>query len=193
MSGLHGLADHAQNSGVVGVIEGVQLGVLPVNGQGVLGQIVGAQGEELHLLSQLLGHHHGGGGLDHDADLHLAHGHAPLPQLPAALLQHVLGVPDLPHGDNHGEHDGHGAEGTGPEDGPQLGLEDVPPGQADADGPVAQGRVLLLVQAEVVRLLVRADVQGADDDFFAGHGLRHPLVDSDVNCSSSVGKSWLFK
>ena len=66
--------------------------------------------------------------------------------------------------------------GRGPVQGPQLGAEHLRPGQADADGPQAHGRVLLLGQLEVVGLLVGADIQGTDDHHAAAHGLQHLAV-----------------
>ena len=42
--------------------------------------------------------------------------------------------------------------------GPQLGLEEIPAGQADADGAVAQRGVVLVVELHVVHGLVRADI-----------------------------------
>ena len=63
--------DQAQDGGVRG---GIQLGdglVGPVHGQGVLDQVVGSDGEEIHLLRQVIGHQGGGGYLDHDADRYL--------------------------------------------------------------------------------------------------------------------------
>ena len=177
---LDGVLDHAENRRVVGIVEIIQLGVLPVNGQGVLGQIIGAQGEELHLLGQFVRHHHGGGSFHHDANLHVSIGDAPLLELRLALLQNLLGVPDLPDGNDHREHNGHGSKGAGPENGPKLRLENFLSGQADADGPVAQSGIFLFIQFEVVRLFVRADVQGADDNLLSGHGLHNPLVQHEL-------------
>ena len=121
---------------MVRVIEIVQLGVLTVDGQCVLGQIIGSQGKEIHFLRQLVGHHDRSGGFHHNADFHPTHGHALGFQFGLAFLQNFLGVPNLPDGNYHGKHNGHSAEGTGPEDGPKLGPEDSLPGQADTDSPV---------------------------------------------------------
>ena len=161
---------------MVGVGEGLQLGVLAVQRAGVLGQVVGADGEEVALLGQVVCDQDGGGGLDHGAHFHVAHLLALGGQLHPALVQDVLGVVELPQAGDHGEHDAQVAVGRSPQQGPQLGLEEVLAGQADADGAVAQGGVLLVVQLHIIDGLVRADVAGADDDLLGGQGLHHLLV-----------------
>ena len=68
---VDGHLDGPEHSGVVRVEEGLQLCVLAVQSAGVLGQIVGADGEEVALLGQLVGDEDSGGRLDHGADLQL--------------------------------------------------------------------------------------------------------------------------
>lgn len=59
----------------------------------------------------------------------------------------------------------------------QLGLENLRPGQADAQRAHTHGGVVLLGQVEVANLLGSgADVQCADDDFLAVHVREHLLV-----------------
>ena len=78
-------------------LEGLQLCVLAVQCTGVLGQVVGADGEEVALGGQLVRDEHGGGGLDHGAYFNvLPHLHALGGQLGAALFQNSLGVLQLP-------------------------------------------------------------------------------------------------
>lgn len=60
--------------------------------------------------------------------------------------------------------------------GAQLGFEDFGPGQADAQCAHTHGGVILLGQVKVADLLVRADVQRADDDLLAVHVRQHLLV-----------------
>ena len=122
-------------------------------------QIVGADGEEVALLRQLVRDEDGGRRLDHGAHFHLLVELLALcTQLGAALVQHGLGVLQLPQAGDHGEHDAHVAVGRSPQQRTQLGLEEVLPGQTDADGAVAQCGVVLVVQLHVIHGLVRADV-----------------------------------
>ena len=78
---LYRMPNHPQYSGVMRIIEVVQFGILAVNCQGILCQIVSPQREEIHFLRQFLRHHYGSRGFDHNADLHLAYSCAPLLQL----------------------------------------------------------------------------------------------------------------
>lgn len=47
---------------MVGIVEVIQLGVLLVDGKGVLCQIIAPQGEEVRFLRQSIRHHHSGRG-----------------------------------------------------------------------------------------------------------------------------------
>ena len=170
-------ADQAQHRGVMRVVEAAQVVVLTVTGQRVLGQIVRADAEEVDLLCQTVTVDGRGGRLDHNADLHiLAVRDALVFQLAADLLAHALGLTDLPDGGDHREHNAQLAECGRAEQGAQLGLEDLGPGQADAQRAHAHGGVILLGQVKVADLLVRADVQRADDDLLAVHVRQHLLV-----------------
>ena len=162
---------------MVGIKEGLQLGVLAVQRAGVLGQVVGADGEEIALLGQIVRHQNRSGGLDHGAHLNLVAELLALGgQLCLALLQHGLGILQLPQTGDHGEHNAHVAVGRSAQQGPQLGLEEILAGQADADGAVAQRGVVLVVQLHVVHGLVRADITGAHDHLFGSQALQHLLV-----------------
>ena len=170
-------ADQAQHRGVMRVVEAAQVVVLTVTGQRVLGQIVRADAEEVDLLCQTITVDGRGGRLDHNADLHiLAVGDALVFQLAADLLAHALGLTDLPDGGDHREHNAQLAECGRAEQGAQLGLEDLGPGQADAQCAHTHGGVIFLGQVKVADLLVRADVQRADDDLLAVHVRQHLLV-----------------
>ena len=162
---------------MVRIEEGLQLGVLAVQRAGVLGQVIGADGEEVALGGQIIGDEDGGGGFDHGADLDVVAELLALGgQLLLALFEDGLGVLQLAQTGDHGEHDAHVAVGRGPEQGPELGLEEVPAGQADADGAVTEGGVVLVVQLHIVHGLVGADVAGADDDLLRGKALKDLLV-----------------
>ena len=50
------------------VIEDADFGVAAVNGEGVLGEVVGADTEECRFLCELFGNERGRRGFDHDAD-----------------------------------------------------------------------------------------------------------------------------
>ena len=148
-----------------------------VGGKGVLGQVVGADAEEVDFLGQTVAVDGGGRGLDHDADLHiLAVGDALMLEVALDFLAQLLGFPHFPHAGDHGEHDAQLAVGRGAEQGAQLGAEDLRAGQADAQGAHAHGGVVLFGQVKVADLLVGADVQRADDDLFAIHVGQDMLV-----------------
>ena len=51
------------------IIEAAQISVLSVAGQGILGQVIRAAGEEVYDLRKTVTHEHCSGGLDHDSDL----------------------------------------------------------------------------------------------------------------------------
>jgi hypothetical protein len=148
--------------------------VHPVNGQRVLDQVVGADGEEVHVLGQQIGDGHRRGHLDHDTHLHLGVERVPSgAQLLFDLLQHLLGLQQLAHPGDEGEHHPHLTVGRGPQDGPQLGLEQPALPEAVANGPKPQGRVDLRGQLQGAGELVPADVQGADANRPPLHALGH--------------------
>ena len=161
---------------MVGIVELIQLGVLTVHRQRVLGQVVGAHGEEGGFLCQLPCQHGGGRGLHHDADRHFTGGDALLLQLLADLGAQGLGGLQLPEGGHHGEHDGQVTVGGCPVDGTELGTEDLLPGQADPQTAQTQRRVLLLLQTHVGHLLVSTDVQRPDHHGAFAHDLGYLLI-----------------
>ena len=162
---------------MMGVIESSQVGILPVAGQRILGQVVRAAGEEVHFLRQPVAHQHGRGRFDHDADLDvIAEGNAFLRQFLLHTLTHLLGFLHFPHARNHREHDAQLAERGSPEQRTQLRMEDLGPVQADAQRTVAHGRVLFLRQIEITDLLVCANVQRPDHDFLPSHIAQRLLI-----------------
>ena len=83
---------------MMGIIEPAQVIVLTVTGQGVLGQVIGAAGEEVHFLCQPVTEDGGGGSLDHDTDLHMvAEGDALCGQILLHILDEALGLTDFPN------------------------------------------------------------------------------------------------
>ena len=160
----------AQHCRVVRVIKTSQIIVLAVTGQGVLGQVIGAAAEEIHFLGQTVTHDGRCRGFDHDADLHiLRKGNALSFQVALDFLAVLFGFAHFPHAGHHGEHDAQLAERGSTVKGTQLGLEDFRAGQADAQSAHAHSRVILFGQVKVADLLVRADIQRADDNFLASH------------------------
>ena len=181
VTGFNGHLDGAQHGGVMGVEEGLQLCVLAVQCTGVLGQVVGADGEEVALGGQLVRDEHGGGGLDHGAYFNvLPHLHALGGQLGTALFQNSLGVLQLPQAGDHGEHDAHVAVGGSTQQRAQLGLEEVLAGQADADGTVAQRGVILVIQLHVIHGLICADITGAHHHLAGCKAFQHLLVSLEL-------------
>ena len=162
------------------IIERVELGILTVYRQSVLREVVCADREELNLLGELLCEHNGGGSFDHDTDLDLTDLLALGDKLLTALLEDLLRVLDLAHGNDHREHDADLAVSSGSEQGSELSLEDVVLLQADTDSAVTERWVILLGKVEVVSLLVGADIEGSDDDLLAAHDLGDALVDSEL-------------
>ena len=158
----------------------LQMSVLAVDRAGVLGEVVGAQGEEVYFFRELIRDKDGGGCLDHDSDLIISDLDAFVDQLLLALLEDSLGFDQLPLADDHGEHDAQVAVSGGAEQSAQLGLEEVLPGQADTDRAETEGGVLFLVQVHVVDRLVRTDVAGTDDDEPGGESFEDALIGHEL-------------
>jgi hypothetical protein len=94
---LAGLVDHPQHGGMQGVDAGGQLGIAPVHGQHVLGQVVGADRQEVGLGGQQVGGDGGGRGLDHHPQLD-AFGD---PHLALGLFEHGADGPQLVEAGDH--------------------------------------------------------------------------------------------
>ena len=90
-------------------------------------------------------------------------------QLILAFLVDCLGLTQFSQSCDHWEHDLNGTKFRGPNQGAQLRLEDVRPVQADSNCPVAQERVHLFGQRQVVQRLVATNVQRPHDDRLALH------------------------
>ena len=152
------------------VEEPSQIVVLAVAGQRVLGQVVRAAGEEVHLLRQAVADDRRSRSLYHDADLDvLVIGDAFLPEFCFDLLAHLLCLAHLPYAGHHGEHDAQTAVGGSAVESSELGAEYLGPVEADAQSPVAQRRVLFLGHIEVSDLFVRSYVESAYYDFSSLH------------------------
>ena len=162
---------------MVGIVEFAQIVALAVAGQGILGQVIGADGEKVHFLCQCVCHKNRGRCLKHNADFRvLIIGNAFFVQLCHHLLAGPLAFFYLPDGGDHGEHDCDFAKGGGTVQRPELGLEDLRAIQADADGTDTKGRIFFLFHIEIVHLLVSADIQGADDNPLHVHRRGNGLI-----------------
>ena len=173
---LGNVGQQCHQGGMVRIVELVQLGVLTVHSQGVLGQVVGADREESGFLGQLVGQNGSGRGFHHDADGHF-------PSFDTLIFQLLLqdgtqrfGSLQFPYGSNHGEHNLQIAVDRSTENSAQLGTEDFFPGQAEAKTAQAQSGILFLLKTQVGNLLVSADVQGTDNHGTVAHDLSNLLV-----------------
>ena len=121
--------DHGQ---VVGIVEAAQIVVLTVASQGVLGQVVGAAGEEVNFLSQSVGNDSCCGSFDHDTDLNMVGVRNTLSiQFLLDGLDQFLGLADFPDAGDHGEHDAQLAVSRSAVQRSQLGTEECGTAQAD--------------------------------------------------------------
>ncbi len=98
------------------------------------------------------------------------------PHLALGFLEHGADGAQLVEAGDHRDHDLALAQRLDPQDGAQLGLQQVRPPQRHAHAAQAQGRVLLGRDRQVGRGLVAADVQGADDQRTAVQGRGDGLV-----------------
>ena len=155
---------------MVRIVEGIQLLVLTVDCQRVLGQIIGPYAEEIHFFCKLTAHHNGSRCLNHDSQFHiLTERDLCLTKLFFDLLDDHLDLLHFFYRNDHREHNGDLSVSRCPVQGTKLGLEDLRSCQADTDCPVSQCRVLFFVKSKVIHLLVCSDIQGTDNDLFACH------------------------
>ena len=161
-SGGRGGMDQLQNGGVGWRIKAGDPLIHPIDGEGVTGQVVCSDAEELDVGGEVACDQGGGWNLDHHADLdRVVEGEAGLTKVLFALVGEPDGLDDLLHGADHGQKDAHGAVGACTQQRPQLGAEQVGPVQADADGPPAKERVGFMVLGPCEEL-VAAEIKGAD-------------------------------
>ena len=169
--------DHPQYRRVMRVIELIEFGILAVDSQCILSQIVRSDAEEINFLRQFAADHNGRRGLDHDAQFHILFiRDAFALQLFFHLANDLFDLLHFFYRDDHREHNGNVSEYRRTVEGAKLCLEDLRPCQADPDRAVTERRVLLFVKPEIIYLLVRSDIEGTDDDLLAGHALRHFLI-----------------
>ena len=156
-----------------GLVEVADRVVAPVYRQGVLDQVVGADGDEVYRFEQAGDGQCGGGDFYHAACRYFAEGFAAFGQLAAGGVQVGQALFEFGNGRNHRPHHFYRPVGGGAQDGAHLGAEHDGFGQAQADAgqpkcgvQAAVGRAVL---AEPARVFVHAQVHGADGQRFAFH------------------------
>ena len=175
------IADHhaqrLQHRGVQVVIQRRHMRVVAVDCQQVLGQVVGADREEVDQRRHLADLEHGGRDLDHHADLRQQHVDALLAHLAMGAVDQAQRLFQLLQAADHRQQDAQVVQpGAGLEHGAHLHQEDFRVIEGDADAAPAEEGVLLL-DGEIRQRLVAADIQRAH-----GHRLRvegHQLLAVD--------------
>ena len=145
------------------VVQVIDLVIHAINGQGVLDQVVGADGEELAFPRQPRGREGGARHLDHGADLGgIAEFALLLRELGLDVVNQLRALPQFENVGDHWNHDPGPARAGGAQQCPQLGAEQAAVFEAQAHRAQAQGRIRGLRDPHGLRLLVRAQVQRAD-------------------------------
>ena len=153
------------------IVKVIQLRVLPVDSQRILGEVIGPYAEEVHFFCQQIANHNCGRSLYHNALLYVCKRNFLFSQLFLYFLHNLLDLSYFLYRNDHRIHNGDRSKYTRPEQRPQLGLENIRLAQANTDRPVSHRRVFLMIQPEIIRLFIRANVQCPDNHFFARHHL----------------------
>ncbi|CRM32414.1 hypothetical protein [Pseudomonas sp. 24 E 13] len=151
---------------------GGQACVVAIHGQGVLGQVIGADGQKVCVFGQLLGHQRGGGHFDH----HPQFGALRQFQLDAQLIQALADLQQFVHLADHRQQDAATRQRRDLQQGTQLLVEQFRAHLGQANAAQTQHRVGFDRQRQVVELLVAAHVDGANDHGFVAHGIQHGLI-----------------
>ena len=146
--------------------------VRAVDRQHVLGQVVGADREEIRMRREPRRVHGGGGRFDHDADRDARIAARARRDL-AHQRAHRLDLGGLV---DHRQQDPAAAGGPHGQDGRELRAQDVRAPQAGADAAQPERRIVLVRHREERDRLVAAGVERAHHDRAAGHGVRNRLV-----------------
>ena len=150
------------------------MAVAPVDRQGILDEIVGADTEKIDFFSQGIRHDHCRGDFDHDADVNIpVVGQAIFFERFGGLIQQLLGLADLEIGGYHWKQYADAAKGRRPQDRPKLGLEHLWLFQTIPYGAQSKGRIDFLVSGVVGHRLVAVDVQGTNGDGLRRHDFDH--------------------
>ena len=141
-----------------------------VNGQGVLDQVIGADGKKIKILQEHLERQRSSGNLDHGAHLHRTISHAPVVEFSPGMVDQRQSLADLAGMHQHRDQHIGRAMGGRTQDGAQLGQKHGRLSQAPADGAQTQRRIQMgLVPERAVQRLVGAHIHGADGDRQALH------------------------
>ena len=157
----------------------VQMGhgfVHPVDGQGVLDQVVGADGEKIEVLEEQAHGQRCRWHFDHGAEAYGAMHGRPVIELFPGTGQQGLDLLDFARMCQHGYEQVDLAMRRRPQDGAQLGEKHGRFGQAPAYGPQTQRRVEVIVAPAVVQRLVGPHIHRADGDRQTVHAFhRRPV------------------
>ena len=140
-------------------------------------EIIGADAEEVGFLGQLIRDEGGSRQLDHGADFDVVVvGDASVGKLLFAFLEVCVGAAEFVDLSDHRIHQPDLPVVCGAQDGAELRFEKLRLGQAEADGPAAEKRIVFAIMAGKVAELVAADVERADDYAMRGAAFGHEFV-----------------
>ena len=163
--------DHAEDCFVMRIVEVIQFRVLTVKSEGVLGQVVGSDTEEINHLSKLVADDRCCRSLDHDSLFRKFVLDLLLFELCFYFCYDLIDLLYFLCGSDHRIHDGKISINSGTKKCTELCLKDIRLCQADTDRTISQSRVILVSEVEVIYLFVSTDIKGTDDNFLAGHHL----------------------
>jgi hypothetical protein len=144
------------------VVELGDMRVVAIDGEQILGQVVGADREKIHPPRQCLGLIDRRRHLDHDPDRRHLDLIAFFQQFVMGAMDQEQGIVDLADRGDHGQQQPQIVEPDGgAQDRPHLGQKDLGMIEGDADAAPAE-KGIGLVHREIGQRLVAADVQGAD-------------------------------
>lgn len=129
-----------------------------IHREGVLRQIVGADGKEIGFLRERLRNQRSRWHFDHHAYLDAAH------LLACFLLQNALGRAQFVESRDHREHHMQIADGRRPQDRAQLRPKEVGQFETHAHAAQAEKRVVFLRQRHIRKRFVAADIERANDE-----------------------------
>ena len=166
-----------------GVIESFKsLYTLPVNRNGVLGQIVGSYGKEAYLLCKLGSYHYSCGGFNHNAKLSLTvKGYPVLFKLRHNRTAQALCLLHLPQTRYHRKHYSQLSICRCAVKRSQLRFEYLGAGKAYSECPHSKCGVFFVGKSEITYLLVRTDVHCSYDDSCTVHSLHNGLICFKLN------------
>jgi hypothetical protein len=168
-----------------------QTGVVAIHGQGVLRQIVGADGQEVRVFGQLFGLQRGGRDFDHHADFRSLSN----VQFQAQGIDALADVQQFVDFGDHRQQDSATAQRGHLQQCTQLLIENFRTRLSQSNTAQAEHRIGLGRQRQVVELLVAAHIDGADDHRVITHRVEHGLIGDalflDVRCGVAINEQKL--